>query len=65
MLVLVVGVVSKVNWKQPTSTPRGANTIEESDVKIGGINYLDGLTKRVKVQICNPSEGRGIAWVTG
>ena len=60
-VLLVVGVVWKVNRWPSTSTPRGAQTSMGGgiELKIGGINYLGGLTKGAKFQICNPP---GVVW---
>ena len=58
-MLLVVGVVRKVNGRPSTSTPRGAKISGGIELKIGRINYLEGLTKRVKFQISNPS---GVVW---
>ena len=48
-------------WETPQLwPPSGANTIGGIELKIGGrINYLEGLTKRVKFHICKPS---GVVW---
>ena len=48
-VLLVVGVVWKVNWRPPTSTPRGAKTSGGIELKIGRINYLGGSHGAVKV----------------
>ena len=34
----------KNQWETPNSTPHGANTSGGIELKIGGINYLGGLT---------------------
>ena len=62
VVLLVVGVFWKVTGRPPTSTPRGANTSGGIELEIGRINYLGGLTKGGKFQICNPP---GVVWAIG
>ena len=57
----VVGVVWKV-IERPQLRPPAAKTIGGIKLKIGSINYLGSLTKRVKFHICNPS---GVVWAMG
>ena len=59
---LVLGVVWKVNVRPPNFDPRGAKTSGGIELKIGRINYLGGLTKGAKFQICNPP---GVVWAMG
>ena len=48
---------------EPNFDPHGTKIIGLGiKVKIGSINYLWRLTKRVKFYICNPSE---VVWATG
>ena len=59
-VLLVVGVVWKVNGRTPTSTPPpgGAKTSWGIELKIVIISYLGGLTKRAKVSNLQLSGGR-------
>ena len=57
-MLVVVGVVWKVNGRPPTSTPCGAKTSGGIELKIGRINYLGGLTKGGKVSNLQPSGDR-------
>ena len=49
-------------WETPNFDPRGAKTSGGIELKIGRINYLGGLTKGAKFQICNPP---GVVWAIG
>ena len=49
-------------WETPNFDPRGAKTSRGIELKIGRINYLGGLTKGAKFQICNPP---GVVWAIG
>ena len=60
-MLSVVGVVWKVNGRPPTSIPVEPKLVE-IELKIGRINYLGGLTKGAKFQICNPP---GVVWAMG
>ena len=62
----LVGVVWKVNGRPSTSTPHGANTIGGNELKIGRINYLGGLTMRVKFHLSPPFSGsrsKSVYWL--
>ena len=61
-VLLVVGVVWKVNVRPLTSTPRGAKTSRGIELQIGRINYIGGLTNSAKFQICKPT---GVVWAIG
>ena len=59
IMLLLVGVVSKVSARPPTSTSVEPTLSGDRSLKIGRINYLSGLTKRVKFQIGNHSGSSG------
>ena len=62
IVLLVVGVVLESKWETPNFDPRGARTSGGIELKIGSINYLGGLTKGAKFQICKPP---GVVWAIG
>ena len=49
-------------WQTPNFDPRGFNTSGRIKLRIGSINYLVCLTKRIKFHICTRL---GVAWVMG
>ena len=57
-MLLVVGVVWKVNGRPQTSTPVEPKLVGGIELKIGGINYLGGLTKGGDDSNLQPPGGR-------
>ena len=60
--MLVVGVVWKINGRPQFRPPVEPKLVGGIELKNATINYLGGLTKGAKFQICNRP---GVVWAIG